>query len=164
MTDINVVVAIVWTLLQPHMPIIATSKAQEFGKKVPEAAGKVWASLKKKFDTKEAARKALEDLIKKPDSEAFQTVFKVQLEKMLTNDSKFAEELSKLLPSAAGEVYNAHLDGDGAIAQGAGAKAVGAGGIMIGGNVSGNLVTGNSHRPPGDSSTDAPPPGPKKDK
>ncbi len=136
MIEIPALVTTAWTVLQPLLPVIAAKGAEEIGKR---AVGEVWDLVKKKFDTKEAAREALEDLLKKPDSEALQTVFKVQLEKMLTNDPKFAEELSKLLPLAAGEVYNAHLDGDGAIAQGAGAKAVGAGGIMIGGNVSGGI-------------------------
>jgi len=136
MIEISALVTTAWTTLQPFLPVIATKGVEEIGKR---AVGEIWNLVKKKFDTKEAAHEALEDLLKKPDSEAFQTVFKVQLEKMLTNDPKFAEELSKLLPSAAGEAYNATLTGDGAIAQRTGAKAVGAGGIMIGGNVSGSI-------------------------
>jgi hypothetical protein len=43
-------------------------------------------------------------------------------------------------------IYNAYLQGDGAIAQGDGAKAVGKGGIMIEGNVNGNIVVGNNNQ------------------
>lgn len=63
--------------------------------------------------------------------------------------------------------YQAHLEGDGAIAQGDGAVAVGRGGIHIGGNVtSSTVITGNNNivgkgNPdsglPGDTSIDAPP-------
>lgn len=144
MIEVSALVTTAWSVLQPYLPIFATAAAEEIGKKVPEAAGKVWDSLKKKFDTKEAAREALEDLLKKPDNEAFQTVFKVQLEKMLVNDPAFAQELAKLLPTATQESYNATLIGNGAIAQGTGATAVGAGGVMVGGNVTGNIKTGKS--------------------
>jgi hypothetical protein len=146
MTDLTTLAPLVLTTLTPYLTTFATTAAEEIGKKVPEVAGKVWVVLKKKFDTKEAAREALEDLLKKPDSEAFQTVFKVQLEKMLTNDPAFAQELAKLLPAATGESYNANLTGSGAIAQGKGAQAVGAGGIMVGGNVSGNVVVGDKNK------------------
>ena len=122
-----------WTVLQPYLPILATKAAEELGKKVPEAAGKVWEAVKKKFDTKEAAKEALTDLLKSPDDSDLQAAFRVQLKKLLEEDQPFATELSKLL-EAAGSDYKGQVIGGGALAQGNGATAVGQGGVYIGGN------------------------------
>jgi len=145
MIEVPALVTTAWSVLQPYIPILATAAAEEIGKKVPEAAGKVWAVLKKKFDTKEAAREALEDLLKNPKDEDTQGAFRLQLKKFLTDDPDFAGELSKLLESAGTTTtYTATLIGNGAIAQGTGATAVGAGGVNIGGSVTGDIKTGKS--------------------
>ena len=135
MIEIPALVTTAWTTLQPLLPVIAAKGAEEIGKR---AVGEVWDLVKKKFDTKEAAREALADLLKNPKDEDAQGAFRLQLKKFLSEDQDFAGELSKLLESAGSE-FKAQNIGDGAIAQGAGAKAVGAGGIMIGGNVSGGI-------------------------
>lgn len=111
--------------MQPYLPLLAT--------KATEEVGKIWGAIKKKFGTKEAAREALGDLLKDPQSEAYQTVFKVQLEKVLTNDQAFAAELSELL-QAAGSDFKGQVIGGGALAQGDHSTAVGQGSIYIGGN------------------------------
>jgi hypothetical protein len=145
MTDLITLAPLVLTTLTPYLTTFATAAAEEIGKKVPEAAGKVWAVLKKKFDTKEAAREALEDLLKNPKDEDTQGAFRLQLKKFLTDDPDFAGELSKLLESAGTTTtYTATLIGNGAIAQGTGATAVGAGGVNIGGSVTGDIKTGKS--------------------
>jgi hypothetical protein len=137
MIEIPALVTTAWTVLQPLLPVIAAKGAEEIGKR---AVGEVWDLVKKKFDTKEAAREALADLLKNPKDEDTQGAFRLQLKKFLTEDPSFAGELSKLLESVGTTTtYTATLTGDGAIAQGRNAKAVGAGGIMIGGNVSGGI-------------------------
>lgn len=142
MIDIPVLVNSVWTTLQPFLPTIATKAAEEIGK---TSVAKVWTTIKKKFDTKVAAKEALLDLLKNPQDTDAHVVFRVQLKKLLEEDSTFAGDLSKLLESA-GSDYKAQVIGNGAVAQGTGAKAVGAGGIMIEGGVSGsNIVVGNSN-------------------
>lgn len=146
MIDIALLTTNTWTVLQPYLPILATKAAEEIGKKVPEAVGKIWNAIQKKFDTKAAAKEALEDLLKSPEDSDTQAAFRQQLKKVMAEDESFANDLAKLL-EAAGDTYEASLTGDGALAQGPGAKAVGKGGVMIGGNVSGsNIVTGENNR------------------
>jgi hypothetical protein len=142
MIDIALVATNAWTVIQPYLPILATKTAEAVGGSVPPAIGKVWKTVEKKFDTKAAAKEALEDLLKSPDDTDAQAAFRQQLKKLMAEDEIFATELSKLL-EAAGDTYKASLTGDGAIAQGTGAKAVGKGGVMIGGDVTGNINTGS---------------------
>ena len=143
MIEIPALVTSAWTTLQPFLPVIATKAAEEIGK---TAVAKIWTAIEKKFDTKAAAKEALEDLLKNPKDEDTHVVFRVQLKKLLEEDSSFASDLAKLLESA-GSDYKAQVIGGGAVAQGAGAKAVGAGGIMIEGGMSGsNIVVGNNNK------------------
>ncbi len=143
MIEIPALVTSAWTTLQPFLPVIATKAAEEIGK---TAVAKIWTAIEKKFDTKAAAKEALEDLLKNPKDEDTQGAFRRQLKKLLEEDSFFASDLARLLESADSD-YKAQVIGGGAIAQGAGAKAVGAGGILIEGGMNGsNLVIGNSNR------------------
>jgi hypothetical protein len=144
MTDIASLTTGVWTMIQPYLPILATKAAEEIGTKVPEAVGKVWDAISKKFETKSAANEALADVLKAPDDSDTQAAFRQQLKKIMAEDTSFAIDLSKLL-EAAGGTYRASLTGSGAIAQGTGAKAVGQGGVMIGGDVTGNFVMGDEN-------------------
>jgi len=142
MLEIPVLVTTAWTALQPFLPVIATKAAEEIGK---TAIAKVWTAIEKKFDTKAAAKEALEDLLKNPQDEDTHVVFRMQLKKLLEEDNTFASDLSQLLESA-GTDYKAQVIGNGAVAQGTNAKAVGAGGIMIEGGVIGsNIVMGNNN-------------------
>jgi long-subunit acyl-CoA synthetase (AMP-forming) len=145
MIDIAALATSVWTMIQPHLPSLATTVTGEISKKVPEAVGKVWDAIKKKFEAKPAAKEALEDVVKTPDNQIAQEVFQLQLKKAMTEDESFASDLSKLLEAAGGS-YKATLTGGGAIAQGTGAKAVGERGVMIeGGMQGGNIVTGDKN-------------------
>jgi hypothetical protein len=142
MIDIALLTTSAWTVLQPYLPILATKAVEEIGTQVPKAVGQVWSTIRKKFDTRAAAKEALEDLQKSPEDPDTQASFRQQLKKAMAEDESFANELSKLL-EAAGDEYKASLTGDGAIAQGPGAKAVGRGGVMIGGDVTGDINTGS---------------------
>lgn len=143
MLEIPVLVTSAWTTLQPFLPVIATKAAEEIGK---TAVAKIWAAIEKKFDAKAAAKEALEDLLKNPQDEDVQGAFRLQLKKLLEEDSSFASNLASLLESAGSE-YKAQVIGGGAIAQGTNAKTVGAGGIMIEGGVSGDGITiGNNNK------------------
>jgi hypothetical protein len=145
MIDIALISTGAWTVLQPYLPVLATKTAEAIGSKVPEAVGKIWNAIQNKFDTKAAAKEALEDLLKSLNDADTQATFRQQLKKLMAEDESFANELSKLL-EAAGDTYKATLTGGGAIAQGTGAKAVGERGVMIGGDVSGsNIVTGDEN-------------------
>ncbi len=139
MIDVSLLATSAWTMLQPYLPILATKAAEKVGEKVPEAVGKVWGTIKQKFDTRAAAKEALEDLLKAPEDADAQAAFRQQLKKAMAADESFANDLSKLI-EAAGDTYEANLEGNGAIAQGKGARAVGKGGVMVGGNVSGSTI------------------------
>jgi len=145
MLDLALLTTSIWTTLQPYVPILATKAAEEIGAKVPGAVGKVWGALQKKFNSKAAAKEALEDLLKSPEDGDLQAAFRVQLKKLLEEDGAFATDLDQLI-KATGTSYNARLEGDGAIAQGDGARAVGKGGVIVDGNVSGSsIITGNNN-------------------
>jgi hypothetical protein len=144
MIDIAILATSAWTMIQPYLPVLATKAMDEISKKVPEAVDKVWDAITKKFETKPAAKEALDDVLKSPEDADTQAAFRQQLKKAMTEDGAFATELGKLLESA-GDAFKAVLNGDGAIAQGAGAKAVGKGGVMIGGDVSGGNITTGDH-------------------
>jgi hypothetical protein len=145
MIDVAILTTTAWTMLQPYLPILVTKAVEGIGSQVPKAIGQVWGTIVKKFDTRPTAKEALEDLQKTPDNPDAQASFRQQLKKAMAEDESFATELSRLL-EAAGDSYEAKLEGDGAIAQGPGAKAVGRGGVMIGGDVSGSsIITGNEN-------------------
>lgn len=142
MIEIPALVTTTWSLLQQYLPIIAAKAAKEVGK---TAVTEIWTAIKKKFDTKEAAKEAFADLLKNPDDGDAQGAFRNQLKKLLEEDSSFASDLVSLLEKA-GSDYKGQVIGDGALAMGTGAKAVGKGGILIEGGMNGsNLVVGNNN-------------------
>jgi hypothetical protein len=91
MIEISALVTTTWTALQPFLHIIATKAAEEIGK---TAVGKIWAAIEKKFDTKAAAKEALQELIKNPQDVDTQGAFRLQLKKLLEEDNVFASDLS----------------------------------------------------------------------
>ena len=140
-------------LLQPYLPMIAAEAAKAVGKELPAALGKLWQSIKTKFDTKEAAKDALVDLLADPEDADVQGAFRQQLKKALQTDEAFAAEFQNLFIAAETEAkssvtsYQAVATNGSAVAQGQGATAVAAGGISIGGNVSGStVVTGDKNK------------------
>ena len=141
---ISTTVTDAWMILQPYLPMIATKAAGEIGKELPAAVGKVWGALKSKFDNKQAAKEALTDLLKSPDDSDLQAAFRVQVKKILEEDSVFAEELNGLVKEA-----GTHVDvkvRDGAVAIGDHAKAVGKGGTLIEGSVGGDFLASNAEK------------------
>lgn len=139
--ELSLVTTNTLAVLQPYLPLIAAKAAEKLGEELPAAVGKLWASLHKRMDVKEAAKEALDDLLQNPENEAFQTVFKVQLEKILAQDVKYLAELKSLLqetpPAASYQVR------DGALAAGDSAKAVGKNGVLIEGGVKGDFIQGS---------------------
>ena len=138
--ELSLITANALTTLQPYLPLIAAKAAEKLGEELPAAVGKLWGMLRKRMDVKEAAKEALDDLLQNPESEAFQTVFKVQLEKILAQDAGYLAQMKSLLqeitPAASYQVQ------DGALAAGDKAKAVGAGGVLIEGGIGGDFIQG----------------------
>ncbi len=124
MIEIPVLVASAWTTLQPFLPVIATKAAEEIGK---TSVDKIWTAIEKKFETKAAAKEAMQDVLKNPQDADSQGAFRLQLKKLLEEDNAFVSDLTKLLESA-------------------GSIEVGKGGVYVGGSVSGsNIITGNNN-------------------
>ena len=141
--DITLLTITAWQAIQPLLPLIVTKGAEELGKR---AVGGLWESVKRKFDSKPAAKEALSDLLTSPADADLQAAFRVRLKKLLVEDATFAVQLSDLL-EAAGTQYNAALQGNGAIAQGDGATAVGKGGVYIGGSARDDtIITGDENK------------------
>ena len=130
-------------ILQQYGPLFATKTVEALGEKVPDAVGKLWQSLKTKFDTKAAAKEALTDLLKTPDDADLQAAFRVQLKKLVEEDAAFGEQLQALLKDAQTTTTNqAYATGGSAVAQGYQAKAVAKDGILIEGGVKGDFTIG----------------------
>jgi hypothetical protein len=125
-------------VLQPYLPTIATKAAEKIGEGLPTTAGKLWGAIKAKFDTKAAAKGALQDLLKEPEDVDLQAAFRVQLRKALEEDEAFAARVRGLLTEAGAQV-DVRV-GDGAAAVGDHAKAVGKDSVLIEGGVKGDFL------------------------
>jgi len=90
------------------------------------------------------------------DPETYQRPLEKGLDAEVAADAQFAERLKGLLAeyeqaaqahaAAMGTVYEAKLEGSGAIAQGPGAVAAGAGGVAVGRDVrGGTIITGDGN-------------------
>lgn len=143
MIEIPVLVTSVWAVLQPFLPIIATKAAEEIGK---TSVSKIWSAIEKKFKSKDTTSEILSDFLKNPQDSDVQGAFRLQLKKILEEDSAFASDLAKLLESAKSD-FKGQVNGNGALAQGDGSVAVGQGGAYFGGNITGsNIITGNNNK------------------
>jgi len=103
----------------------------EGGKAAAKKGGEALiAALERRFERKPAAQEALDDVKKAPQDEDFQTVLRVQLQKILAADEAFRAELTQLL-----QRLDAAPDA-GVVAQGEGAVAAGTvGGSVVSGGV-----------------------------
>lgn len=130
--------------LQQYGPLFLTQAVEALGEKVPDAVGKLWQSLKAKFDTKTAAKEALTDLLKTPDDADLLVAFRVQLKKLVEEDAAFGDKLQALLKDAqaTAPVTQGYATDGSAIAQGYQAKAIAKGGILIEGGVKGDFTIG----------------------
>ena len=129
--------------LAPTLPYLLTAAgkaSEEAGKKVGGAAvdkaKEVWGKLRPAVEAKPAALEAARDAARAADDTDAQTVWKVQLKKILEGDPALARQLECLLPPR----YQAQVLGSGAIAQGPGAVAAGERGVAVGGDVRGSVI------------------------
>ena len=133
--------------LQQYGPIFATKAVEALGEKVPDAVGKLWGSIKAKFDAEGAAKSALDKLLSDPQDEKLKNVVEYHLEEYLENDAAFAEQIETLLKKAQAAAPAGINAADGsAVAVGEGAKAVAKGGILIEGGVKGDFTVGSEKK------------------
>jgi hypothetical protein len=108
-----------------------------------EKAKQIWGKLHPKIEARPAAKEAVDDVIAHPDDADMQGALRIQLKKILADDTDLLKDIAALLEAAGQKVeYHAELHGSGAIAQGERATAAGASGVAIGGNVQGNVNVG----------------------
>jgi|SRR6185295_17197898 len=126
-----------------HLLSVGAEKAAEAaGESVAET---IWAKVKGKIFGKKGAADAAAEVAAAPDDPDARELLGTHLKQILAADPDLAAEVEKLLAGAGGLHQEAHLEGDGAIAQaGPGGKAVaaGQGGVAIGGDVQGGLQVG----------------------
>jgi hypothetical protein len=114
--------------------------AENVGDEVVGFARRLWDRLRGKVEAKEAAREAVEDLAAAPDDEDLRIALKVQLRKLLDEDSELAADVERLWREAqlagAPQLVNT-------------VTASGAGAVAIGGYATGSTVTTSVQGQPG---------------
>ncbi len=134
------------SVLTPYLVKMGDNAAQEVGKKLPEAVGRVWSAILTKFKGKAAAEEAVKDFVAQPADEDHRAAFRKQLGKALEAEPAFVNELAYLLEEAKRQGCDTTINTSlGAVATGGGVAA-GAGGVAIRGNVQGNIRTGGSDK------------------
>lgn len=102
--DISAIIA----FISPFLPYLVnlgrqsteklTEKASEqFSETAWQKAQVVWQKLHPKVRAKAAATEAIEDVVANPNDEEMQTVLRVQLKKLLQQDTELAHEIAGLL-------------------------------------------------------------------
>lgn len=109
--DPKTIATVVVGFLAPYL----TKSGEEIAKKIGEG---IYEKLRSRFAKKPAARAALTDLEKAPTDENAQAAVRLQLNKILTEDEEFANELSSLIEKTgeteAGRIVITQIGGDNA--------------------------------------------------
>jgi hypothetical protein len=122
------------TVLSPFLIKMGEKAAEEIGKGLPGAVGKLWSRIGKKFKGNSAAETAVKDAVANPKDEDNLAALRKEIKKALADDAAFAAEIEELLEQAQNETQT--IRGDHNIAAN----------IDIGGDVDGNLIVGNNNR------------------
>jgi hypothetical protein len=151
MIDIAMLAKEMTALMIPLLPYLAKAgeKAaeavvQEIGKEGWAKAKALWQRLWQGRQGKEAVADAVQEVIAHPADEDAAAALRLQIKKVLTEDTGLAGEIKELMEEfrrVSPQHFQARLAGSGAIAQGEGAVAAGAGGVAIGGNVQGGTIS-----------------------
>jgi hypothetical protein len=132
--------------LSPYLVIAGESAAEEVGKKLPEAAARVWNAIMTRFRGNAVAEAAVKDLAEQPGDQLNQSTFANQLRKVLDAEPAFATELARLLEEAKRQSGDTITNtGSGAVAT-RGGVAAGAGGVAVRGDVQGGINIGGSEK------------------
>jgi hypothetical protein len=96
------------SFLAPVLPFLlgmagkaADAAAGEFGKDRFNQAKTIWGKLRPKLAEKPAAEEAAIELAAQPDDPDLQTVFRMQLKKIVESDPALAAELAQLMQQTA---------------------------------------------------------------
>lgn len=144
--DIALIATAAVQVLAPILRHLLKTGAEKAAEAAGEGvAGTIWDKLKGKIFGKKSAEGAAEDVAAAPEDKGAQKILGTHLEQILAADPDLAAEIEKLLRQGGHFHQEAHIQGDGAIAQaGPGGKAVaaGKGGIAIGGDSHGDYRIG----------------------
>jgi hypothetical protein len=134
------------TVLSPYLANIGETAAEEVGKKLPEAVGRVWHAIMHKFKGNAAAEEVVKCFVAKPDDEDYRAGFRKELRKMLEAEPALVNELARLLEVAKRQSSETIINtGSGAVAT-SGGVAAGAGGVAVRGDVQGGINIGGVER------------------
>ena len=132
--------------LSPYLVKAGEKAAEEVGKKLPEAAARVWNAIMTRFRGNMVAEAAVKDLADQPGDQLNQSTFANQLRKAVEAEPAFATELAHLLEEAKRQSGDTIMNtGSGAVAT-SGGVAAGAGGAAVGGDVQGGINIGGSEK------------------
>jgi hypothetical protein len=132
--------------LSPYLVKAGEKAAEEAGKKLPDAAARVWNAITTKFRGNVVAEAAVQDLAEQPGDQLNQSAFANQLRKVLEAEPVFATELAHLLEEAKRQSGDTITNtGSGAVAT-SGGVAAGSGGAAVGGDVQGGIHIGGSEK------------------
>lgn len=131
--DIPALAQGITTFLAPFLPYLVKAgekAAEETGKKLGaeawEHAKTLWAKLRPKVEAKPAAQEAANDLAANPQDEDAQAALRLQLKKLLAEDTTLAGEVARVWEEAKAAGVTVIASGNSSVA--------------IGGNVSGSAV------------------------
>jgi hypothetical protein len=124
--------------LLPCLPALLTGGQQalqeaagKLGQGTVEQAGRLWSKLWPRLESRPGGAEAAQDAASAPRDEEAQTVLRVQLRKLLTEDPELAAEIEQLFEDA----------------RRSGAVAAAQRSVSIGGDASGNvIITGDQNR------------------
>ena len=108
MIDVSVLAGALTGFLAPLLPYLfrageqaAEEAGRAFGQEVWAKAKRLWDAVRPEVEARPAAREAAEDLGHRPDDLEAQTVFKVQLEKLLGQDPSLQALAAKVMAEEA---------------------------------------------------------------
>ena len=140
--DITILSATAVALLSPYLAEAGKAAAKKAGEAIADTVPKIYQVIKAKFAQKPTAAEALTELEKNPTDEDLQAAIRVQLKKLLAEDSSFANQLQQLIETAqavaASNITN--VTGDGIAVVGDDNIVTGKKGIHIGGNVQSSTI------------------------
>jgi hypothetical protein len=133
--DPVIIATSVVTWLVPYLAQAGESVTKKIGERF-------YAAIKARVEDKPSAKEAINDLEKAPTDEDAQAAMRVQLKKLLTEDSAFAAEVEKLLQAAEATGANPSISAkDRSIAAGRDVS-----GTIISGDVKGSITIDRPHQ------------------
>ncbi len=134
--DIAVLARDLVSILGPALPFLIGAAQEATGQVVGEAisatAKKLWSKLHSKLESKPSIKEVALDLASHPDDEDAQAALRLQLKKLLTDDTELANELASIVADARRPGIIVTASGDRAIA--------------VGGNLMGStMITGDNN-------------------